>query len=109
MKRILIEGGTETSEVVMLADAIDFHILAIEEEALLGIKLHITEACGCGLGIHHLAIHQEFALDRIEIRIANAPKCWVLHLQGLHFSTLVLSHHLAGSIEDGIAYLILLG
>ena len=103
-ERILIEGSTQTSEVVMLTYAIEFHILAIEEESLLGIKLHITESSGRHLSIHHLALHQEFALHLIYIWRNHIPKFRILHLQGLLIrSTGLGSHHPPLGIIDGIA------
>ena len=88
----------------MLAHTIELHILAIEEESLLSIKLHITESSGRHLGIHHLALHQEFALHLIYIWRNHIPKFRILHLQGLLIrSTGMGSHHLARCIIDGIA------
>ena len=88
----------------MLTYAIELHILAIEEESLLGIKLHITESSGRHLGIHHLALHQEFALHLIYIWRNHIPKFRILHLQGLLIrSTGLGSHHLARCIIDSIA------
>ena len=103
MKRILVEGGTETSEIVMLAHAIDLHILAIEKETLPGIKPHITEGGLRSGGIHHLAIHHQFALHGIEIALADRPEMRFPYLELLALGALAPCHHLASRIVDGIA------
>ena len=103
MKRILVEGGTETSEIVMLAHAIDLHILAIEKETLPGIKPHITEGGLRSGGIHHLAIHHQFALHGIEIALADRPEMRFPYLELLVLGALAPCHHLASRIVDGIA------
>ena len=41
--RILINGSTQATEIMMLTDTIYLEILAIEEETLPCIKLHIAE------------------------------------------------------------------
>ncbi len=58
MQCVLVESSTEASKIVVLADTIQFQVLTIEEETLLGIKLHITESCGGSLCIHYLAAYQ---------------------------------------------------
>lgn len=55
--RILINGSTQATEIMMLTDTINLEILAIEEEALLCIKLHITETGSCRSNIHYLSIY----------------------------------------------------
>ena len=56
MHRILVYGSTQTAEIMMLADAIQLDIPAIEEKSLPGIKLHVTETGSCRGYIHHLAV-----------------------------------------------------
>ena len=43
MHRIFIDGSTQATEIMMLTDTIYLEILAIEEETLPCIKLHIAE------------------------------------------------------------------
>ena len=119
MHRRLAQGCAKTSEVMMLAHTIDFHISAIEKETLLGIKLDITETDLRGLCIHHLVVYQEFALDGIEIPLANIPKSRIQHHQSLFVTALflvvtalflvpstnrALSYDLARSIQHGISH-----
>ena len=103
MKRILVEGGTETSEIVMLAHAIDLHILAIEKETFPGIKPHFTEGGLRSGGILHLAIHHQFALHGIKIALADRPEMRFPYLELLDLGALAPCHHLASRIIDGIA------
>ena len=55
--RIFIDSSTQATEIMMLTDTINLEILAIEEEALLCIKLHITETGSCRSNIHYLPIY----------------------------------------------------
>ena len=54
--RILIDGSTQATEIMMLTDTIYLEIPTIEEEALPCIKLHITETGSCRSNIYHLPI-----------------------------------------------------
>ena len=103
MHRILIHRCTQTAEVVVLADTIELDVLAIQEETLPGIKLHISETCGGSSGIHHLAVHHQLALHDIEIALPDVPKLRILHLELLHLVALTLCYHLACRIIDGVA------
>ena len=56
MHSILIQGRSQTSEIMMLADTIDLDIFSIQEETFLGIKPHIPEtSSSCNL-IDYLSI-----------------------------------------------------
>ena len=73
MQGILIEGSAQAAEVVMLADAVQLEVLAIEPEAGLRIELEIAEA---RRGLHlvdHLATGNQLRTHRIDIRILAAP------------------------------------
>ena len=87
----------------MLAHTIDLHILAIEKETFPGIKPHITEGGLRSGGIHHLAIHHQFALHGIEIALADRPEMRFPYLELLALGALAPCHHLASRIVDGIA------
>ena len=102
MHRILVQGSTQTTEVVVLADTINLKVPAIQEETFSGIKLHISETSGCSSGIHHLAVHHQFALHSIEIAFPDVPKLRVLHLELLHLAALTLCYYLTCRIIDGI-------
>ena len=102
MHRIFIDSSTQATEIMMLTDTIYLEILAIEEETLLCIKLHITETGSCRSNIHYLPIYYQLALDSIEISLSDVPEMRILHLEFLFLSTLTLCYHLSCSIIDGV-------
>ena len=102
MHRIFINGSTQATEIMMLTDTINLEILAIEEEALLCIKLHITETGSCRSNIHYLPIYYQLALDSIEISLSNVPEMRIIHFEFLFPNTLILGYDLSGSIIDGV-------
>ncbi len=67
-QRILIDCCTKTTKVVMVADAIEFHVLSIEPEAGLGIETIRAEARRRRHLVYGFVIYNNLALHGIDIR-----------------------------------------
>ena len=106
---ILVKSGSQTSEVVMFADTIQFHVLAVEPEARLGIKPEIAES---RRGCHLVDYTTIFKYARTNLIYIGA--LWRPALQGssvdIHrgFRSGSSSHLLACSIQHTIAHPVVL-
>ena len=101
MQGVLIQGSAQTSEVVMLADTIQFEVLAIEPETRLGIELEITKTRGGLHFVHHLATSNQLRTYLIYIRILAAPFVGLLDIGGFAIGiqpNILNSHLLIGRI-----------
>ena len=74
MEGIFVEGGTQAAKVVMLADAIEFEVLAIEPKARLGIEAEGAEACRSLVSINHLTTHFHLRAYLIYMWCLTRPK-----------------------------------
>ena len=63
-----MDSGTEATEVMMFANAIQLHILAIEPEARLRVEAETTEASCGDIGINELAPYPDLRHHLICIR-----------------------------------------
>ena len=70
----LIHRCSEWPEVVVEADALEGHRLAIEVKALVGTKLYRPHTEGGAVGIDHPAIVEQFALGGVEVRLLDVPE-----------------------------------
>ena len=106
---------------MVLANAIDFHALAVEGETFLCIELEGANTEGRFVGIHHLRTVQHFRHHLVECRALNAPKDRVgesevslegryrlalfVFVVGLSQCGLAFSHFFAEFIEKNGTYL----
>ena len=99
---ILVERGTESSEVMMLTDTIEFEVAAVEPESGLGIKAEAAES-GSGVNfINSAATDYKLCLDGVDIRIGYRPQMRPTDMQLLCcVATLFPCHDTLRGIEDG--------
>jgi len=74
MESILVEGCTQATKVVVLADTIEFDVLAIQPEACLGVELEIAEACGGFYFIDDFAFDDQLGADSVDIWGFRGPR-----------------------------------
>ena len=73
VKGILREGGSEASEVVMLAHAVYLHAFPVKGEAFLRVELESAHArCGV-VCIDDTAIHHHFGAHGVDIGVLHRP------------------------------------
>ena len=73
--RILIEGRSKTSEIVMQAYAVYLHRLTVKRESLLGAEFEISEPHSGLIPVKQLSLNAfNLSNKRIKIRILNAPQ-----------------------------------
>ena len=80
---IFVDSGTQTSKVVMLANAIQFKVLSIEPEACRRVKLKVTETRSCHNFIDDFAVNDQLRTYFIYIRILTRPLSGLLNARGL--------------------------
>ena len=73
MQGILVQRGTQTAKVVMLADTIELEVLAVEPEARLRIEPEITEARGGLYLVHYFAASNQLRAYLIYIGVFAGP------------------------------------
>ena len=73
VKGVLREGGSEASEVVMLAHAVYLHALSVKGEAFLRVELESAHArCGV-VCIDDTAIHHHFGAHGVDVGVLHRP------------------------------------
>ena len=58
----------------MHANAVNLHVLAVQEESFFGIETEGTYTCSGGVSIGELAIDTQFRFYIIQVRIVYVPK-----------------------------------
>ena len=78
-----VNHGAESAGIVMQANAVDFHTLAIEREAFFGVKAEIAQAHGLHVGVEHGAGAGVLHIGRetVEVRRAGSPQAGIGHGQ----------------------------
>ena len=74
-------GRPQASRVVMNADALQLHILSVQEKALIRVKPEDPDPEGNLLRVPNLPVPQGFAAQCIEVRMLRAPELRFFHLQ----------------------------
>ena len=70
---VLAQGGTEAAEVVVLADAVQLHVLAVEPEARRSIEAEIAEARRGLYLVNDLAVANQLGTYLINIWVLARP------------------------------------
>ena len=87
-------GRSERTEVMVIADALEFPVLAVQVKALLRNKLDRTDAETRLIFIRHNPVHQDAGQCLIEVRVLRRPKLRLLHQELLHMAVaLVVQCH----------------
>ena len=81
VQSVFIECSPETTEVMMVTDTIQLHVLAIEPEAGLGIETIVTEARRRRHLVNSLVVHNDLTLDGVNIRRRRRPQVRLFHLE----------------------------
>ena len=76
------QRGADTGVIVMVAGALNLQRLAVEEKALVGVKLHSADAKTDALGIARFASAFNGHNGRVEIRLIDGPERRIGQLSG---------------------------
>lgn len=68
-----IKCSAQRAQVMVLANAIYFHVNTVQAETFIYIKIEITDTKRCFILINHYIIHQYFSLYFIQERFVNRP------------------------------------
>ena len=90
-----VRGGAQAAEVVVVADALDLHVLAVEEKSLVLRELDGADAEGRAQGIHEHGADADLADRLIKQRRFARPALRAGHGQDL-------LHRRAGVGGDGL-------
>ena len=78
-ERVIVEGRTQTAEVMMVADTVELHVLAVEPETRLGVEAERSEGCRRAYGIYGLTGDDDLGEQRVDIWCVGTPQAWVAH------------------------------
>ncbi|MNP12540.1 hypothetical protein D3C76_1047750 [compost metagenome] len=68
-----VNGSAQATQVMMLADSVNFDVAAVQVESLLTVQFEGTEAEGMDLLVDHLILDQKLGPQQVEIRIVDIP------------------------------------
>ena len=71
---VLVKGSPQTAEVMVLADPVQLHVLAVEPETRLGIETEVAESRRRPHLIHHPAAYQQLRAYLIYIGVGRRPE-----------------------------------
>ena len=76
-----IHGGSQASQVVVQAHAVDFCRLSVQDEAFLRVKAERTDSHRCLISVNATAAIHQFSHKSVQVRILYSPKLRSLHRQ----------------------------
>ena len=72
--RTVVSCCSERPLIVMHTYTLQLHILSVQREACITVKIEITESVFCIISIRYLSIYQYFCTDGIQVRIIYTPE-----------------------------------
>ncbi|MNI78083.1 hypothetical protein D3C73_1344310 [compost metagenome] len=80
-QRGCIDGGSKSSQVMMLAHPVKLEITPVQEKTLLAVQLHRAETEAFALFLNGLPVREQLRLQRVQPRSFNIPEQRLLHGQ----------------------------
>ena len=110
VESILVEGSAQGTKIVVLADAIDFHVATIEPEACLGVEAEGAEGCGRGDAIDDLAANDHFRHYLVDMTLVDIPQQGFPHGEHLALAAAFMAgHDTTVGVEELMSHLHLWG
>ena len=72
--RTPVDSRPQRTEVMVIADSMEFKMAAVEQKSLLPIKRNPADAEGCRVAVYDSATIDHLAQELVEVRMVNIPQ-----------------------------------